>query len=191
MPYKDTNIIVSIVDLIVAYRKDIIEQYRVYSNIIQNLSNKSIQIFRAISSQWYQLLELDSRKLYLSAKYQQGLLYSTPLASLTLKRSQSLSGILQYSGEISRASTDKSVDPLSSRDQNLGQKPYKNPFLDRFQIRIYRESLLVLNIVLLYIDYYLLFCFRSYLSIYPLLRLYIIYSIIRKYYTYLLFSLYQ
>jgi head-tail adaptor len=50
MPYKDTNIVVSTVDLTVAYRKDIIEQYRVHSNIIQNLSDKSIQIFGAISS---------------------------------------------------------------------------------------------------------------------------------------------
>ena len=55
---------------------------------------------------------------------------------------------LYYSGEISRVSTDKSADPLSSRDRNLGQKPYKNPFLDRFQTITHRGSLLVSNIVL-------------------------------------------
>ena len=55
---------------------------------------------------------------------------------------------VEYSREISHVSTDKSIDLLSSHDQNLGQKPYKNPFLDRFQIIIYRGSLLVLNIVL-------------------------------------------
>ena len=97
---------------------------------------------------------------------------------------------VEYSEEISRVSTDKSADPLSSRDRNLGQEPHKNPFLDRFKKKIYRGSLLVLNIVLLYIDYYLLFYFRSYLSIYSLLRLYIIPSVIRKYYTYLLPPLY-
>ena len=97
---------------------------------------------------------------------------------------------VEYSREISRVSTNKSVDPLSSRDRNLGQELYKNPFLDRFQTRIYRESLLVSNIVLLYIGHCLLFCFRSYLSIYSSLRSRAITSVIGKRYTRLLSPLY-
>ena len=62
---------------------------------------------------------------------------------------QDYPSVLEYcSREIGRVGTDKSADPLSSRDWNLGQKPYKNPFLDRFQTIIYRGSLLVSNIVL-------------------------------------------
>ena len=56
--------------------------------------------------------------------------------------------LMYCSGEIGRVGTDKSADPLSSRDRNLGQKPHKNPFLDRFQTIIHRGSLLVSNIVL-------------------------------------------
>jgi hypothetical protein len=48
MPYKDTNIIVSAINLAAAYGKDIAEWYRVRSNIIRNLSNESIWIFGAI-----------------------------------------------------------------------------------------------------------------------------------------------
>lgn len=50
IPHKDTNIVISIVDLAAAYGKDITERYGVRSNIIQNLSNESIWIFGAISS---------------------------------------------------------------------------------------------------------------------------------------------
>jgi hypothetical protein len=50
MLHKDINM-VSIVDLVTIYRKDIAEQYRVHGDIIWNLSNKSIWIFRAISTQ--------------------------------------------------------------------------------------------------------------------------------------------
>ncbi len=51
MPHEDTNVIVSIVDLAATHRKEIAEQYRVHSNIIRNLSDESIQIFRAINMQ--------------------------------------------------------------------------------------------------------------------------------------------
>ena len=50
MPHKDTNVVVSAIDLAVAHRKEIIEQYRVRGDIIRNLSDKSIWIFRAIST---------------------------------------------------------------------------------------------------------------------------------------------
>ena len=52
------------------------------------------------------------------------------------------------SGEISRVGTDKSADPLSPRDRKLGQKPHKNPFLDRFQTTTHGGSLLASNTVL-------------------------------------------
>ena len=32
--YKNTNIIINTIDLIIAYKKKIIKQYRVYNNII-------------------------------------------------------------------------------------------------------------------------------------------------------------
>ncbi len=88
--YKDTNVIVSAVDLTAAYEKDIAERYKVRGNIIWNLSDESIRIFGAIGSQWYQLLGLDSKKLSPSAKHYRVLSYKTPLASLTPKRSRSL-----------------------------------------------------------------------------------------------------
>jgi hypothetical protein len=68
MLYKDTNVI-SAVDFAAVYKKDIAKQYKIYGNIIQNLSNKSIRIFRAIGTQWHQLLGLDSNKLCLLAKH--------------------------------------------------------------------------------------------------------------------------
>jgi hypothetical protein len=49
MLYKDTNVI-SAIDLTTVYKKDITEQYRVYSDIIWNLSDKNIRIFKAIST---------------------------------------------------------------------------------------------------------------------------------------------
>lgn len=92
MLHKDTNVVVSAVDLAAAYRKNIVERYGVCSDIIHNLSDKSIRIFGAIGTQWHQLLGLDSKKPSPSAKHQQGLLYGTPPASLTPKRSRSLLG---------------------------------------------------------------------------------------------------
>ena len=74
-----------------------------------------------------------------------------PLIVLTITTLKLLSlraDLIYCSGEISRVGTNKSADPLSSRDRNLGQKPYKNPFLDRFQKTTHRGSLLVSNIVL-------------------------------------------
>jgi hypothetical protein len=50
MSHKNTDVI-SAVNLATAYKKNIIKQYKVCDNIIQNLSNKSIGIFRAISTQ--------------------------------------------------------------------------------------------------------------------------------------------
>jgi len=50
MPYEDTDVIVSAVDLAATYGKDIAEYYGVRSDIIRNLSNESIRIFRAIRS---------------------------------------------------------------------------------------------------------------------------------------------
>jgi hypothetical protein len=52
MPHKNTNV-VSAIDLTIVYKKDIIKQYKIHSNIIWNLSNKSIWIFKAISTQWH------------------------------------------------------------------------------------------------------------------------------------------
>jgi hypothetical protein len=51
MPYKDSDVVVSVFDLTAAYRKDIAEWYRIRGNIIRNLSDESIRIFRAIRSQ--------------------------------------------------------------------------------------------------------------------------------------------
>ena len=70
MPHEDTDVVMSVVDLAAAYRKDITEWYGVRGDIIRNLSDESIRIFRAIGSQWHQLLGLDSRKPCPSAKYQ-------------------------------------------------------------------------------------------------------------------------
>lgn len=42
MPYKDTDVVVSAVDLAAAYGKDIAERYSVRGDIIQNLSDESI-----------------------------------------------------------------------------------------------------------------------------------------------------
>jgi hypothetical protein len=52
MLHKDTNV-VSVMDLTTMYKKDITKQYKVYNNIIWNLSDKSIRIFRAIGTQWH------------------------------------------------------------------------------------------------------------------------------------------
>jgi hypothetical protein len=52
MSHKDTNVM-SAVDLAATYKKDIAEQYRVRGDIIRNLSDESIRIFRAISTQWH------------------------------------------------------------------------------------------------------------------------------------------
>lgn len=53
MPHKETNVVVGAMDLVAAYRKDITERYSVRGNIIRNLSDESIRIFRAIGSQWH------------------------------------------------------------------------------------------------------------------------------------------
>lgn len=49
MPYKDSNIIISAANLIVAYRKDIAGCYGVRGHIIRNLGDESIWIFEDIS----------------------------------------------------------------------------------------------------------------------------------------------
>lgn len=92
MPHEDSDVVVSAVDLAAAHRKEIVEQYGVYRDIIQNLSNESIQIFRAIRTQWHQLLSLDSRKLVPLGKRERGLSYRTLAPSLNPKRSRSLLG---------------------------------------------------------------------------------------------------
>ncbi len=51
MLYKDTNVIVSVIDLAATHGKDIAERYKVRSDIIRNLSDESIRIFGAIGSQ--------------------------------------------------------------------------------------------------------------------------------------------
>jgi hypothetical protein len=53
MPYEDTDVIVSAVDLAATHGKDIAERYGVRGNIIRNLSDESIRIFGAIGSQWH------------------------------------------------------------------------------------------------------------------------------------------
>jgi hypothetical protein len=53
MPYEETDIVVSAVDLVATYGKDIAEWYGVRGDIIRNLSDESIRIFGAIGSQWY------------------------------------------------------------------------------------------------------------------------------------------
>lgn len=53
MLYKDSNVVVSVVDLAAAYRKEIAERYRVRGDIIRNLSDESIRIFGAIRAQWH------------------------------------------------------------------------------------------------------------------------------------------
>jgi hypothetical protein len=50
MLHKDTNVI-SAIDFAAVYKKDITEQYKIHGDIIWNLSDKSIRIFRAIGTQ--------------------------------------------------------------------------------------------------------------------------------------------
>ena len=50
MLHEETDVVVSAVDLAAAHRKDITERYSVRGDIIRNLSDESIWIFRAISS---------------------------------------------------------------------------------------------------------------------------------------------
>jgi hypothetical protein len=95
MPYEETDVVVSTVDLAAAHGKDIAERYGVRSDIIRNLSDESIRIFGAIGSQWHQLLGLDSKKLSLLVKHHRDLSYGTLPSSLTLKRSRSLLERLQ------------------------------------------------------------------------------------------------
>jgi len=89
MPHEDSDVIVSVVDLAAAHGKDIAERYGVRGDIIRNLSDESIRIFGAISTQWHQLLGLDSRKPSPSIKHKRGLSYGIPPAALTPKRSRS------------------------------------------------------------------------------------------------------
>ncbi|KAH7383391.1 hypothetical protein BKA64DRAFT_646579 [Cadophora sp. MPI-SDFR-AT-0126] len=89
MPHEETDVVMSAVDLAAAYGKDIAEWYGVRGDIIRNLSDESIRIFGAISSQWYQLLGLDSKKPSPLAKHHRVLSYGIPPASLTPKRSRS------------------------------------------------------------------------------------------------------
>jgi len=128
MPHEETDVVVSAITLAAAHGKEIEERYGVRGDIIRNLSDESIRIFGAISSQWHQLLGLDSKRPSPSTKHRRGLSYGTPPPSLTPKRSRSPLGwprVAAYTPPAFSVSQTGLLTPASS-----GIREFESPGLN-------------------------------------------------------------